>query len=151
MLQHLRELSHIALKGHLLVDESLGRIIARHCRAASVLDDVNMSFYVKAKLATALIGDPDDTMLWELVWQLYLIRIEIAQKVAGPRVSKLIKEFVEAKSQWAGEASPAIGNDDQLAARFCDSVAFVLGALAAVETGLQENPAYRSHENSVNL
>jgi len=138
---HLREFSHIALKGHLLVEESLDRIIARHCRAASVLDEVDMSFYVKAKLATALVGDSHYGVLWDLVWKLHLIRVEIAQKVESPRASQLIREFVEAKSRWASEPRQAVTNDDQLRSRFADSIAHVLGVLADVEANLRDEAA----------
>lgn len=132
-LQPLRELSHIALKGHRLVEESIGRIIARHCRAASVLDDVRMTFYLKTKLARALVGDLHDAVIWSLVWRLYLIYNDVAYKVESPRVRRLMKNLVEEKARWAGESLLAIANDNQLLASVADSIQYVLGALAAIE------------------
>jgi hypothetical protein len=140
-LRHLRKVSHIALKGHLLVEESLGRIIAQHCRAASVLDDVKITFYVKTKLARALVGDLHGTALWVLVWKLYLIHTDFVHKVESPGVRRLIKNLIEAKSRWAEESLPAIANDDQLATRFADSIQCILGALAAIEMRVRENAA----------
>lgn len=133
MLKHLREYSHIALKGHFLVEESLGRIIAQHCRASFVLDNLNMTFYTKANLTRALVGDVHGTVLWVLVWKLYLIQVDVAQKVESPRVRRLIKEFVELKSQWADEPLPAAATDSHLASSFADSIQYVLGALATIE------------------
>lgn len=140
-LQHLRKVSHLALKGHLLVEESLVRIIAQHCRAASVLDDVKMTFYFKAKLARALVGDLHGAALWDLVWKLYLIHTDFVHKVESPGVRRLIKNLIEAKSRWAEEPLPAIANDDQLATRFADSIQCVLGALAAIEMRVRDNAA----------
>lgn len=139
-LQHLRDLTHIALKGHRLVEESIARIIAQHCRAASVLDDVRMSFYVKTKLARALVGDLHDAVIWSLVWRLYLIHYDIAYQVESPRVRRLMKNLVEEKARWAGESLPTIANDDQLASSVSDSIQYVLGALAAIEMQVRETP-----------
>ena len=138
-LRHLRELSHIALKGHRLVEESIGRIIAQHCRAASVLDDVRMTFYVKTKLARALVGDLHDTLIWNLVWRLYLIYNDVAHKGDSPRLRRLMKNLVEEKARWAGESLPAIANDDQLASIVADTIQYILGALAAIEMQVREN------------
>lgn len=133
VLQHLHELNHIALKGHQLVEESLERIIAQHCRAASVLNDVRMSFYIKMTLARALVGDLHEPALWALVWRLYLIYIDVAHKVKSPRVSELIKNLIEEKARWVEEPLPSIENDDQLASSFVYSIEYVLGALAVIE------------------
>jgi hypothetical protein len=142
-LQHLRELSHIALKGHRLVEQSIARIIAQHCRAAAVLDDVRMSFYVKTKLARALVGDLHDAVIWSLVWRLYLIYNEVAYKVESPRVKRLMKKLVEEKARWAGESLPAVANDDQLAFSAADSIQYVLGALAAIEMKVRGSAVVR--------
>ena len=139
-LQHLRELSHIALKGYRLVEESIGRIIAQHCRAASVLDDVKMTFYVKTKLARALVGDFHDAVMWSLVWRLHLIYNDVAHKVESPRLRRLMKNLVEEKARWAGESLPAIENDDQLASSLADSIQYVLGALATIEVRCGKTP-----------
>jgi len=147
LLKHLNEFNQIALKGHLLVDESLRRIIAEHCRAASVLDDVRMSFYVKSKLARALVGDPQHAMLWGLVWRLYLIYIDVAHKTESPRVRQLIQTLIEQKCEWKAESLPVIVSDDQLTINFRDSVGTVLDALAAIEIQGHEYPTCKRWEN----
>jgi len=139
LLKHLDELNHIALKGHLLVDESLGRIIVKHCRAASVLDDLRMTFYVKTKLSRALVGDPQDAMLWALLWRLYLIHNDVAHKTESPGLRQLIQTLIEEKCEWKQEPLPAIANDAQLTTSFRDSVESMLDALAAIEMQAQEN------------
>ena len=141
LLRHLSEFNHIALKGHLLVDESLARIIAQHCRSASVLDDVRMSFYVKSKLARALVGDPQHAALWGLIWRLYLIYIDVAHKTESPRVRQLIQTLIEQKREWKNESLPMMADDDQLVNMFRDAVATVLDALAAIEIQGPEYPA----------
>lgn len=146
LLKHLSELNHIALKGHLLVDEFLGRIIAQHCRATSVLDDVRMSFYVKSKLARALVGDPQHAVLWSLIWRLYLIYIDAAHKTESPRIRQLIQTLIEQKCEWKEESLPVIVDDNQLVNIFRDSVESVLNALAAIEIQEPEYPARTRRE-----
>jgi len=138
LLNHLGDVDHVALKGHRLVDESLGRIIAQHCRAPSVLDDLRMSFYVKTKLSRALVGDPQDAMLWGLLWRLYLIHNDVAHKTESPRVRQLIQTLIEEKCEWKQEPRPGIANDAQLTTSFRDSVESMLDALAAIEMQAQE-------------
>ena len=108
MLQHLREYSHIALKGHALVEEILEQIIAQHCRAASVLENVEINFYIKAKLARALVGDSRGPDLWSLVWRLYLIRSRVARTLKSRGVRQSIGEFIHLESQWTKNTMPTI-------------------------------------------
>lgn len=146
LLEHLGEFNHIALKGHLLVDESLGRVIAQNCRAASVLDDLRMSFYVKSKLARALVGDSQDAMLWGLIWRLYLIYVDVAHKTESPRVRQLIVTLIEQKCEWKEQPFPGIANDDQLAMNFRDAIESILDALAAIEIQAREDAASKARE-----
>ena len=131
--EHLRECSHIALKGHVLVDQVLGRIISHQCRAAYALEGVEINFYVKARLARALVGDSHGTAVWDLVWRLYLIRTEIVHTLESPGVKGPIREFIAMESQWAHKSMPTIPEDDQLASSFADSIQSLLDVLAAIE------------------
>ena len=139
MLQHLRNYNHIALKGHALIDQSLGSIIAKHCRSAPVLDGVNIPFHIKCKLARALVGDSHGAALWNLVWRLYLIRTEIACRADSPGIRRSIREFIAEESRWAQTFTPTISNDNDLASGFADSIEVLLGVLAAVERSAQAN------------
>ena len=132
-LRHLRQCSHIALKGHVLVDQALGRIISQRCLAAHVLDGVDIDFYQKAKLARALAGDMYGADPWDLVWRLYLIRNEIAYRVESHSMRPLMTEFVRVESEWSRTAMPSVSNDDELARSFADSIESLLVALAAIE------------------
>ena len=133
MLQHLRDYSHIALKGHVLVEDMLEQIIAQHCCAASVLEDVEMNFYIKAKLARALVGDPHGPDLWSLVWRLYLIRSRVARTLKSRGVRQSIGEFIQLASEWTKNPMPIISTDEHLASSFAESIESVLGTLAAIE------------------
>lgn len=138
MLQHLRDYSHIALKGHALVEEMLEQIIAQHCRAASVLESVNINFYIKAKLARALVGDPHGPDLWSLVWRLYLIRSSVVRTLENRGVRQSIGEFIRLASGWTKDTMPMISTDEHMASRFAGSIESVLGALAAIESEVCE-------------
>jgi hypothetical protein len=148
VLQHLRDHNHIALKGQTLVEQSLGRIIAQHCSAASVLDGVNIPFPIKSKLARALIGDSHGTALWDLVWRLYLIRTEIACRVDSPGVRRSIRKFIAEESRWAQTSIPTISSDSDLASGFAGSIESLLDVLAAVERRVQTNTTNSGPESS---
>jgi len=148
MLQHLRDHNHIALKGHSLLEQSLGRIIAEHCRSASVLDGINIPFPIKSKLARALVGDSHGAALWNLVWRLYLIRTEIACRADSPAVKRSIREFIAEESRWAQTSTPTIASDNDLASGFADSIESLLDVLAAVERRAQTNTANGGSESS---
>lgn len=134
MLQHLREYSHIALKGHALVEEMLDQIIAQHCCAASVLENVEINFYIKAKLARALVGDSRGLDLWSLVWRLYLIQSRVVRTLESRGVRQSIGEFIQIASEWTKSPMPMISTDEHLASSFAESIESVLGALAAIES-----------------
>jgi len=137
-LQHLREYSHIALKGHVLIDEMLNQIIAQHCCAASVLENVDINFYIKAKLARALVGDSRGADLWSLVWRLYLIRSRVVRTLESRGVRQSIGEFIKLASEWTKSPVPLISTDEHLASSFAESIESVLGAFAAIESEARE-------------
>lgn len=133
-LQYLREYSHIALKGHVLVEDAITRVVLEHCRAAHVLDGVKIDFHLKVKLARALAGDACGANLWDLVWRLYRIRNEMAHRLESHEIRPLIEEFVQLESTWSTKATPTISNDSNLARSFADAIESLLAALAALET-----------------
>ena len=147
-LVHLRDHNHIALKGQTLIEQSLGRIIAQHCRSASVLDGVNIPFHIKSKLARALVGDSHGTALWDLVWRLYLIRTEIACRAESPGVRRSIREFIAAESRWAQTPTPTTSSDNDLASGFAGSIESLLDVLAAAEKRAKTDTPNSGSESS---
>jgi len=140
-LRYLREYSHLALKGQVLVEEALTQVISEHCRAAHVLDGVAIDFHLKVKLARALAGDTRGATLWELVWRLYRIRNEMAHRLESHEIHPLIEEFVQIASAWSRESSAGISSDGDvdLARGFAESIESLLAALAAIEPRGQES------------
>lgn len=126
------ELSLIALKGHLLVEELLGEIIAHHCREPKVLDTVEMGFYVKAKVVCALLGRLASGEIWGLSHKLNSIRNDYGHHLESQTVNTKIMEFVELKCHYEGVAVPKPNSDEDFARLFSNSIAYLLGALAAV-------------------
>jgi hypothetical protein len=60
------DLSLLILKGHLLVEEQIDRLITRMCEAPKFLDEARLTFFQKFCLTLALVGkEPVDGDLWD--------------------------------------------------------------------------------------
>ncbi len=97
VLQHLPEsddLTLITLKGHLLVEEALDSIIQNHCKDKTALQGVEIGFYVKLKLAAALIGDPNLSGGWTMVEKLNSLRNALAHRLEHPLAKKRLNAFL---------------------------------------------------------
>lgn len=95
--QHLPDsddLTLITLKGHLLVEELLDTIIKSHCEDKSVLDSVEISFFVKLKLTEALTGRHELKYAWRMGEKLNALRNALAHKLEHPLAQKRLEAFL---------------------------------------------------------
>lgn len=89
------DLALITLKGHLLVEEILDDIIALHCKKPSALSEANMPFYLKARLAHALVGDDSlPCQVWPMIDALRVLRNELAHKLDSPKLKTAVSKFI---------------------------------------------------------
>jgi hypothetical protein len=89
------DLSLITLKGHLLIEEILDDIIAFHCRKASVLAETNIPFFLKTRLAHALVGDDSLPMpIWPMIDALRVLRNELAHKLESAKLERAVSKFI---------------------------------------------------------
>lgn len=95
------DLTLITLKGHLLIEEVLDDLIFLKCKEPEVLRNVDLSFFVKARMARALVGSSlaDGSVLPEHVWDmidaLNSLRNELAHTLESSKVESKANRFIE--------------------------------------------------------
>lgn len=89
----------IVLKGHLLAEEILENLIKAKCKHPEALDHVEIGFFLKAKLAHALIGNTHENGLilpesvWEMLGALNSLRNELAHSLEPKNWKQKFKNF----------------------------------------------------------
>lgn len=90
----------VVLKGHLLAEEILENLIKSQCRFPEALDGVEIGFFLKTKLARALIGSshPNGLLLTDKVWgmleALNSLRNELAHAIEPKKIEAKIHRFL---------------------------------------------------------
>ena len=96
VLQHMPQsgdMTLIALKGHLLIEEMLDEIIWAHCKAPDALQDVEIRFPAKVKLVLALTATHELANVWNLCEKLNTLRNSLAHKIEHPAAQKKLDAF----------------------------------------------------------
>src|SRR5690606_30639620 len=95
--QHLpdgTDLTLLTLKGHLLVEELLDTIIDSHCKDKSILQTIDISFFVKLKLAAALTGRDELSFAWAMGEKLNALRNALVHNLEHPLAQKRLESFL---------------------------------------------------------
>jgi len=126
------DLTLIALKGHLLAEEALDDLIRFYCKNPEHLDDVEIRFQVKARLARALSGHVVWIGLWPLLDALNTVRNDLAHNLDSPKLKDRINRFLVLRRELAPLLNdPKIDphNRDAVAERFRSDISLLLGQL----------------------
>lgn len=142
------DLTLIVLKGHLLAEEALDDLIRFYCKQPEHLDDVEIGFFIKARIARALSGHIVWTGLWPLIEALNSLRNAVAHKLETPKLRDRVTKFLIRRKELAPLLyDPEIDPDDcdAVAERIRSDISILLGQLTGagmmVRTfGLQANP-----------
>lgn len=126
------DITLIALKGHLLIEELLDEIIWAYCKAPETLQDVEIRFPAKIKLVLALTGTHELSRVWGLCEKLNSLRNSLAHKIEHPSAQKKLYAFFagfnDAFFTWQPKARDA--NDLR------DGIVFLIGAIQGVRNPL---------------
>lgn len=126
------DLTLIALKGHLLAEEALDDLIRFYCKQPEHLDDVEIRFLVKARIARALSGHIVWTGLWPLIDALNSVRNVLAHKLESPKLRDRVMRFLNLRKELAPllydpEIEPS--TSEGVAERFRSDISLLLGQL----------------------
>jgi len=134
-MEEVDELVHVLLKGHLLLEEALSRILEQHVFHREHLGETRLSFHHKMLLARSLCLRKNGLGEWELLAAIKPLRNEIAHKLNATSsniafttlsVDHAALPFVDKKRIGAAGASFGgfminwfQGHTDRFAALFC--------------------------------
>lgn len=126
------DLTLIALKGHLLAEEALDDLIRFYCKQPEHLDDIEIRFFVKARMARALSGHIVWTGLWPLIDALNAVRNDLAHNLESSKLRDRVMKFIKLRKELAPllydpEIDPS--NWDAVAERFRSDISLLLGQL----------------------
>ncbi len=78
------EVAHVVLKGHLLLEEALTRILEQYVFHREYLEGARLSFYDKMQLCRSLCLRKADYLEWDLLGALNALRNELAHTLDSP-------------------------------------------------------------------
>lgn len=128
------DLTLVALKGHLLVEEALDEIIAIACSEPKHLENQNLPFRFKPILARALFGHLLWPGLWPLIEGLNTVRNNLAHHLDSPRLQQQVIRFLSVRREHARLLyDPPIDTNDPsaIADRFRVDVSILIGQLTS--------------------
>ncbi len=134
------DLTLITLKGHLLVEELLGEIIASYCKNPDALEG-DIGFAVKLKFARALTGAEELALVWNACQKLNALRNALAHKLEHPEAQKRLVSFIAIFNDPATEWKPT----GEQATDVKRAILFLLGALQEIDKPIQ----LKGHDTNV--
>lgn len=126
------DLTLVALKGHLLVEEALDDLIAIACSEPHHLEKLNLPFRFKPTLARALFGHLLWPGLWPLIDALNTVRNNLAHHLDSPLLQQKVMRFLSVRREHARLLhDPPVDPKDPsaIADRFRADVSLLIGQL----------------------
>ena len=126
----------LTLKGHLLVEEILDVLIKSSCAEPQHLDDIDVRFFIKAKLARALHGPLFPNSMWLMIEALNTIRNDLAHNLESDKLKERIKKFAKIRYDHNPDLrreEMGLDSDASLAKELARSVSHLLGQLSVAE------------------
>ena len=81
----------VVLKGHLLIEDSLMRIIRKFVPHDEFINEARLSFYQKVQIARSLSWDEHRNEMWDLALGLNRVRNDMAHALEPPKVEDHIQ------------------------------------------------------------
>jgi hypothetical protein len=110
-MQHVDEVAQIVLKGHLLLEEQLERIIGTFVFHPKYIQDADLSFARKLAVARSMSLDEHCNSVWDLIVAINALRNELAHSLDGERRQRKLERL---KSLYFAEiADPDLVESDR--------------------------------------
>jgi hypothetical protein len=88
------DLTLVAIKGHLIVECIINKIVASHCQTPEYLDKARLTFSQLTYLAQSLIIIPSPKQIFPAIHNLNRLRNQLAHNIDSGRVDELARKFV---------------------------------------------------------
>lgn len=94
-MEEVDEVVNVLLKGHLLIEEALTRIIELYVFHRKYLDDAKLNFAQKLQVARSLGLRKNEFGEWELIKAINVLRNEVAHNLRSPEREKKLDKVKE--------------------------------------------------------
>ena len=84
-LSNVDEVALVVLKGHLIIEESLGKIISKFVFHEDKIESARLSFAQKVWIARSMSLDETDNTMWELVLSINALRNDLAHNLKSKK------------------------------------------------------------------
>jgi hypothetical protein len=129
--RHGDELTVVVLKGHLAIEELLGRILAATIGNESLIEEARLSFHQKRILAQARSGQRNADAGWQIIQTLNKLRNDIGHSLEATRSNALIDRLRQLLRERDPQAFNLIPNPDNNVELVSHVVSFLIGFLGA--------------------
>jgi hypothetical protein len=143
MTEHLDFMAHmptgddlvlIVLKGHLLIEQQLERIIQTIVAHGQMIDDDQFGFALKCALARAMCWSQEKNPIWDFIGALNALRNDIAHSLGSDKTERRLKKALDAHESFlnAEEVNEIaeFGTPDRLKHAIMETMGFLGSYLA---------------------
>jgi hypothetical protein len=138
------EFTTVVVKGHLVLEQYLMRMISVYCRLPKYLEEARLSFWQKIQLAKGFIFFPIEPDLWRAIELMNSIRNDVAHNLESPKLAGHIAEVRKLRccSPTSKEIREALKTDRgavELTIGYCiGALQFVDATIATMERDKNE-------------
>ena len=134
-MQAVDDVVHVLVKGHLLIEEALTRVIEPHLFHPEYLSDASLRFYQKSSIARALCLRKDKLGEWTLMHAINALRNTLAHKLQSEerdkRVARVRRTYFKEAPDSPDVAALREASDATVIVAAC---AHCVGFLASLES-----------------
>ncbi|WP_419403789.1 hypothetical protein [Stenotrophomonas rhizophila] len=133
------DITLVTLKGHLLVEEQLDKLLYGICQEPEVLKKERISFDLKLKFLRAYYGDGQfaGRSPWAALAALNRIRNSLSHRVEDPKFDGYVAEFLRLSERAGSGTDPDGQLENRYGGAFGWLMGFLAGAACAAEAGNQ--------------
>jgi len=138
-LSQVDEVALIVLKGHLLIEESLGRIISNFVFHEDKIDSARLSFYQKVWIGRSMSLREQDNSMWDLIVAINALRNDLAHSLNSPKRQNKIDRVLslyEAETVDM-EDGPKLSEFDEAHIKIAFAISLCTGFLSTFEAEVE--------------
>lgn len=133
------ELTLVVLKGHLLIEESINRVISRFVFHPEMLESARLSFAHRVSIARAISLDEHDNSMWDMILAINALRNNLAHNLHSPKRAQQIQRVLLLLKHETRDAETtsfhSIAEPEHL--QLLDAIAFCTGFLSSFEAEVE--------------
>jgi hypothetical protein len=124
----------IVLKGHLLIEQMLEEIIRTIVAHGDMIEDVRMSFELKAKLAQAMCWGQHKNPFWNFIFSLNTLRNDLAHTLGSEKTDQKLGRVIASHEATLTDDEKAELAEAQTSDRLKHAVIQTMGFLRSYST-----------------